>query len=423
MINLKRSLLAVALMSVAGWQVSAQEMPLKVFLLVGQSNMQGHAHIRTLAHLGMDEKTKPILDEILEQNGEPKVFNDVWVSYLSSNGVKSGQLSSGYGADEFKFGPELTFGIYMQKRLNEPILIIKTAWGGKSINTDFRPPSAGAYEFEKSVLDRLEAQGKDIEKVKVDKRIATGVFYRQSVDHIKHVLGDIKSVYPNYDQDHGFEFAGLVWFQGWNDMVDGGTYPRRGEDGGYDEYSTVLAHMIRDFRKDLSAPKLPFVIGVMGVNGPTDKYSEQQLRYKKIHQSFRDAMAAPADIEEFKSNVVAVLTESYWDMELDSIVVGDAEFKSRIRSLVREENWEELTLYLAQSKNSAEQDIQTVEQLKQGGKFAKAAIEKLADQQLSARERRILAGGKSNAAFHYFGSAKIMARIGKAFAESMPLKE
>lgn len=37
----------------------------------------------------------------------------------------------------------------MQKHVNEPILIIKNAWGGKSLHTDFRSPSAGRYEFSK----------------------------------------------------------------------------------------------------------------------------------------------------------------------------------------------------------------------------------------------------------------------------------
>ena len=27
------------------------------------------------------------------------------------------------------------------------MLIIKTAWGGKSLHTDFRPPSAGPYQL------------------------------------------------------------------------------------------------------------------------------------------------------------------------------------------------------------------------------------------------------------------------------------
>ena len=35
---------------------------------------------------------------------------------------------------------------YMDKALDEPVLIIKTAWGGKSLAVDFRPPSAGPYE-------------------------------------------------------------------------------------------------------------------------------------------------------------------------------------------------------------------------------------------------------------------------------------
>ena len=49
-----------------------------------------------------------------------------------------------------------------EPELNEPILIIKTAWGGKSLNTDFRPPSAGPYEFNESQLEGFKKQGKEI---------------------------------------------------------------------------------------------------------------------------------------------------------------------------------------------------------------------------------------------------------------------
>ncbi len=40
--------------------------------------------------------------------------------------------------------------------------------------------------------------------------------------------------------------------------------------GGYDEYGRLLAQFIRDVRKDLSAPKMPFVIGVMGIGWQED---------------------------------------------------------------------------------------------------------------------------------------------------------
>ena len=127
-------------------QVAAQK-PLKVFILVGQSNMQGHAKVGTFEHIGMDPQTAPLLNEMQLEDGTPRICENVWISYLSSTGEKRGQLTAGFGADENKIGPELTFGIYTQKRVDEPILVIKTAWGGKSLNTDFRPPSAGPYEF------------------------------------------------------------------------------------------------------------------------------------------------------------------------------------------------------------------------------------------------------------------------------------
>ena len=107
--------------------------------------------------------------------------------------------------------------------------------------------------------------------MKAEKAKATGHYYRLMIAHVKKVLADIGEVYPGYDPVQGYELAGFVWFQGWNDMVDRGTYPNRDKPGGYGAYSRVLAHFIRDVRRDLAAPELPFVIGVLGVGGPVRK--------------------------------------------------------------------------------------------------------------------------------------------------------
>ena len=109
---------------------TTDEKPLQVFILAGQSNMQGHARVSTLEHIGMDPATEPMLKDMLDKNNRPLVCEDVWISYLSTNGEKHGPLSAGFGADSDKIGPEFTFGIYMQRKLDVPILIIKTAWGG-----------------------------------------------------------------------------------------------------------------------------------------------------------------------------------------------------------------------------------------------------------------------------------------------------
>ena len=39
----------------------AEAKPLKVYLLAGQSNMQGHARTTTMEHIGMDPETAPLL--------------------------------------------------------------------------------------------------------------------------------------------------------------------------------------------------------------------------------------------------------------------------------------------------------------------------------------------------------------------------
>ena len=382
------------------WSAVAEQKPapLKVYLLVGQSNMQGHAQLRTFDHIGMDPKTAPILKEMLGNDGKPKTCDDVWITSIGHDGgneERHGRLSADYGAAgrQAKIGPEYTFGIFMQKKVQEPILIIKTAWGGKSLHTDFRPPSAGPYKFNESQLENLKKQGKDIAKVKAERAEKTGHYYRLMVQHAKKVLADIKRVYPDYNPDAGYQLAGFVWFQGWNDMVDRGVYPNRSEPGGYSDYSQNLAHFIRDVRRDLSVPKLPFVIGVMGAGGPIEKYGPDQKRYKNVHGEFRKAMAAPASMPEFKGNVTAVLTENYWDAELGELSKRWGKVNAKNRKL-------------NQDKSLSKQQ-------------RKEAFDHFIAEIYTPQELAIYQTGKSNAEYHYLGSGKIMAQIGKAFAEAV----
>ena len=390
-------LLVVGGLAICGTAMQAAGGPLKVYLLVGQSNMQGHAQVRTFDHIGMDPKTAPILKAIRNADGTPKVYQNVWISSVdpaAPEGERHGRLTAGYGASGrgSKIGPELTFGIYMQQHVDEPILVIKTAWGGKSLNTDFRPPSAGPYEFNAQQLENLKKQGKDLVQARADRAKMTGQYYRLMMEHINKVLGNIKRVYPAHDAKEGYELAGFVWFQGWNDMVDRGTYPNRAQPGGYAQYSEVLVHFIRDVRKDLSAPKLPFVIGVIGVGGLVEKYGPDQKRYAGIHSEFRKAMAAPAKLSEFKGNVTAVFTENYWDHQLSELSSRMGKVNAKRRSLGNDK-----TL-------SAEERRKLVEAYK-ADLFTKEEI-------------RILETGISNAAYHYLGSSKILGQIGKAFADT-----
>jgi Carbohydrate esterase, sialic acid-specific acetylesterase len=357
---MKKSLILIlSTFSLLQFDACAQSKKLKVFILAGQSNMEGHASVKTFDYIGKDPLTAPILKEMRNPDGTPRVCDNVWMSYLtgpydgSANGEGLGKLTAGFGErgsnptkDGGKIGPEFTFGIYMEKALNEPILIIKTAWGGRSLNTEFRPPSAGQYKLPKSIQDEWDkhpqgAHGipklEDRKAWQDKKDAASGVFYRMMVEHVKKVLADPKRVCPAYDPKEGYELAGFVWLQGFNDLVDGTTYPGPNKPGKYDEYSDLLAKFIRDVRKDLSAPKMPFVIGVLGVGGEKD------------NEVFRKAMAAPADMPEFKGNVVAVETAPFWDHAIDAAepkqgeynkIVGTAHRLKKDGTFDREWKWE-----------------------------------------------------------------------------------
>jgi alpha-galactosidase len=376
---------------------AAQKKPLKIFLLAGQSNMQGHARISTFEHIGMDPATKPLLADMTGADGKPKVCERVWISSIGcgkdDKSEQTGKLTAGFGAATDKIGPEFTFGLYMEKFTDAPILLIKTSWGGKSLNTDFRPPSAGPYEFNETQLANFAKQNKDVAAMKAEKAKATGVYYRLMIEHVKAVLADLKRVVPGYDAAQGYELAGFAWVQGWNDMVDGSTYPKRDQPGGYDAYATAMAHFIRDVRKDLNAPKLPFAIGVMGVGGPTAAYGPDEQRYKATHQNFRDAMAAPAKLPEFQGNVSAVLLEKYWDLELKAARQKDAKIRDQSK------------------KQAKDAKLKPAEE--------KAELDKLRATGLTERERKILEVGVSNLEFHYLGSAKILGSAGKGLAEAL----
>ena len=376
---------------------------LKVFILAGQSNMQGHASISTFDSLADDPKTAPLLKGMLGSDGKPRVCEKVWISSVGCLGdaysdltEAKGKLTAGFGAPENKIGPEFTFGLTMEKLRNEPVLIIKTSWGGRSLHTDFRPPSAGPFVLAKETQELWDKNPKgahgipkaeDRPKFYAEKADATGVYYREMIAHVRKVLKDIKRVVPDYDEKKGYELAGFVWFQGFNDYVDGGVYPEQNKPGGYGLYADLLGHFIRDVRKDLSAPKLPFVVGVMGIDGMRGNKNSPMMH-------FREAQRKPATLNEFKGNVLSVETAPFWDDDLEKL-------HERMESY-----WPKV-------------DAKVAEQLKKDPKADSWENKmKLMAENFTPEEWKRLRG-VSNGGYHYLGAAKIMAPIGKAFAEAL----
>jgi hypothetical protein len=247
--------------------------PLKVFILAGQSNMQGAGAIRGdlqrnegkggLEYLVNDPATADRYQHLVDEDGAWVVRDDVWISYFD----RKGGLTVGYGAQDDRIGPELQFGHVVGDRYEDQVLLIKIAWGGKSLAEDFRPPSSGGE---------------------------VGPFYTELFDNVRDVLENLETYFPEYD-GQGYEIVGLGWHQGWNDRVN---------QAFNDAYETNLANFIRDVRKELALEGLPFVIAETGMSGHEETHPRAL--------SLMRAQAAVAQHEEFKGNVAFVGTRDFY---------------------------------------------------------------------------------------------------------------
>ena len=227
----------------------------------------------------------------------------------------------------------------------------------------------------------------ELEKMKqaaIESEKQRGGFYRDMITEVKSVLSDVKKHHPAYDPAAGYELAGFVWFQGWNDMIDTGVYPNREKPGGYDQYTWLMEHLIRDVRKDLNAPKMPAIIGVIGIGGVNEPGNIGRLQ---------QAQMAVAQKPEFKGNVIAVETGKYWDHELAALVQKAGKVNEQTGVFRYEQGLE--------------------------GEALKNAIAEYRAKNITPEEELILKTAVSDGDFHYLGSGKIMVGIGRGFAEAL----
>jgi hypothetical protein len=147
---------------------------------------------------------------------------------------------TGYGSQNSRhhIGPELQIGHRLGDAIEAPVLLIKTAWGGKSLHKDFRPPSAGGE---------------------------TGEYYKKMLAEVREGLAKAVTEFPAMTGKE-LEIAGFIWFQGWNDMFNKEALA---------DYEANLVHLIKDVRAEFKQPRLPVVIGELGNGGPHAGHSRR----------------------------------------------------------------------------------------------------------------------------------------------------
>ena len=222
--------------------------PLKVFILAGQSNMEGHGVVSmadeknynggkgNLVWSMKHSQSADQMKKLKNDKDEWVVRDDVQISFKVNETVRKGGLTVGYTGygNSSHIGPDLGFGFVIGDHIKEPVLLIKTAWGGKSLFVDFRPPSSGGQ---------------------------VGPFYKKMIEEVRAALAALG--------DQKYEIAGFVWQQGWNDMC---------EKPAIAEYANNLVNLAKDLREEFQSPNMPIVVGQLGNGGPVDSGDMHDFR-------------------------------------------------------------------------------------------------------------------------------------------------
>jgi iduronate 2-sulfatase len=234
------------LLFVSAWLAAMTMVPagapaasVKVFILAGQSNMDGRGN-------------KAELVGPLAKWAQPQ--QDVRIAYsdstlrgpYSSGGFKP--LEPGYSVPPstreregatFKlpgstFGPEVSFGRTIADALpHDRVALIKFSEGGTSLSVDWAPDKSGGV-------------------------------YEQCLAFIRQSLRTLA------DGGETVELAGFVWHQGESDFL----LPSG-------KYQTLLTDFIARLQKDLNSPDMPVVIGEVVDNGQRDAVRAGQLATSK----------------------------------------------------------------------------------------------------------------------------------------------
>jgi hypothetical protein len=293
---LLRSVLSLVLLLLAPL-ASAKE--IKVFILAGQSNMVGHGKVEMGRDPAGGKKEVPggigsmrwLIGEkpddlgpkgklpLVDAGGNWIERDDVWIHCTTEQGAKKGPLGPKFGKGSW-IGPEFAFGHVIGQEISEPVLIIKTAWGGKDLGVDFRPPSSGDTDLGKGKRE-------------------PGTYYHEMIKIVKSVLKDFDKEFPEL-KGHTPRLVGFGWHQGWN---DGGSKEMVAE------YGKNLENLINDVRKELDAPDMKFVIANTGMVGWPKEGKDGGIRAELCETQL--SIADPKKFPKFNGNVAAIETRDF----------------------------------------------------------------------------------------------------------------
>ena len=276
--------------------------PVKVYILMGQSNMLEFGRVAgdkegTLEHAVKKEGLYPYLVDDAGNWTERKDVRNVAVMGSGGPGKTKARKNDWHKVTGGKIGVETAIGHYMGQLHDEPVLILKSAIGNRSLGWDLLPPGSPSYEFTnpkdgKTYIYAGYGQSpakwvKGTEPKPIGWK--AGIQYDGDVARAKEVLANLDTYYPGAKN---YEVAGFFWWQGDKDRYNPGHSQM---------YEKNLVNLIKSLRKDFAAPKAKFVVATLG---QTDKDNAKGTEKDIIEAMF--AISDASKHPDLKGDVATV---------------------------------------------------------------------------------------------------------------------
>lgn len=260
----------------------------KVFIVMGQSNTLEMGKVQgdkegSLSYAVKNENLYPFM---IDSEGNWTTRQDVRNVHTMGSGGAGGR--GGVRRNDWltvsggKIGIEQGIGHQLGNHFDEPVLILKSSIGNRSLGWDLLPPGSERYEYTEKdgktyvyagsgdTYDRWE---KGTEPSSVNWH--AGLQYEGDVARAKDVLSKLAEAYPSATQ---YEVAGFIWWQGDKD---------RYKEGHAAMYERNLNNLIAALRKDFDAPKAKFVCATLGQTSKENAKGNEKM--------ILDAMLAISD--------------------------------------------------------------------------------------------------------------------------------
>jgi len=264
--------------------------PVKVFILMGQSNMLGFGKVAGDKPGTLETATKagkyPFL---VDDTGAWTTRKDVRnVRVMNFKDHKNDWLTANVTG---KIGPELGIGYHMGELFDEPVLILKSCIGNRSLGWDLLPPGSKAYEHEGKLLpgygETPETAGSG-EKYE-GKEWYAGKQWDTDIASARQVLEKLDTYYPGATE---YEIEGFAFWQGDKDRYHAGHAAF---------YEKNLVRFIEALREEFDAPEAKFVCATLGQTPKDASGKEAQILKGQLAVD-----GATGKYPKFKGNVASV---------------------------------------------------------------------------------------------------------------------